>query len=185
VMIAFSSALSQAQAQGKVKAFKISRGEPERNRISVAMRDADGRRVKASVVPDAIMPVEFARGKRGMFLLEIDRATMTTKRWQEKIVVYREYGREQDKLLQRYGTDWFILLTVTTGVKRIDSLASATVQIGGKRGFWFTTIAEMNPETAFSKLWIRASELYSIRNEEVVRLATPAQAKRVSIADSI
>lgn len=185
VMIAFNAALASARASRKVKAFKVSRGEPERNRISVNLRDEHGRRFKASVVPDAIMPVEFRSGQRGMFLLEIDRATMTTKRWQEKVVVYREYAQQQDKLYQRYGTDWFILLTITTGVKRIDSLAAATTLSGGKRGYWFTTFDDINPQSALAPLWIRASALYAIRNDELVRLTTPVKAQRDSLADSI
>ena len=154
IIIAFTASLEKAEARGDVERFAVKRGESQRNRISVSMRNEDGRRVKLSVVPDAIMPVVFRHGRYGLFFIEIDRATMTTARWQQKVEVYREYARSPE-LLRRFKSDWFILLTATTSARRIDSLAAATVQMGGKRGYWFTTIDKVKPGTALDKLWMR------------------------------
>jgi hypothetical protein len=139
--------------------------------------------VKLSVVPDAIMPVVFRHGKYGLFFIEIDRATMTTARWQQKVEVYREYARSPE-LLRRFKSDWFILLTVTTSARRIDSLAAATVQMGGKRGYWFTTIDKVKPGTALNKLWVRANDLYEARGGELTQAATVSKARTQSILDA-
>jgi hypothetical protein len=184
VLIAYRAALAEAEAKGEVESFKVIRAESKRNRLAVTMRDADGRRRQASVVPDAILPIIFKGRNYGLFFIEVDRATMTTKRWQDKVAVYREYARSPD-LKKKWQANWFILLTVTTSARRIDSLASATIQAGGKRGYWFATFEQVAPDTAMGKLWTRASNLYDIRNEKLISLAKPSKTKLVSLTDAL
>lgn len=184
VMISLKGALEQAQAKGDVQSFKLLRTEPKRNRIKVEFRDNRGHRRERSVVPDVILPVIFKRKKYEVFFIEIDRATMTTKKWQEKIVVYREYQRSQ-QMQEEYRKRGFVLLTATTGDKRIDSLARSTVEAGGQRGYWFAKLDEITPETCLNKLWIRASDLYDRRNEDLVQIAKQRKPNKVSLLDSV
>lgn len=184
VLIAFQAALAQAEEKGIIESFKLLRTEPKRSKLTVTIRTDAGRRREASDVPDAILPVIFQDGSYGLFFIEVDRATMTTRRWQDKIVVYREYARSPE-LKKKYRTNWFILLTVTTSDRRIDSLASATVQVGGKCGYWFTTLEQVEPDTAMSKLWTRASDLFDVRNEKVVTVDRRSKPRKVTLADAL
>jgi hypothetical protein len=184
VLISLQIALERAQVDGEVQSFKLLRAEPSRNRITVTLRTDRGHRRDSSVVPDAIMPIIFKGKKYEVFFIEVDRATMTTKKWQEKIAVYREYQRSQ-AMLDDYKKRGFVLLTVTTGDKRIDSLAGSTVAVGGQRGYWFTKLEDISPETCLNKVWIRASDLYDRRNEELVHLAKQRKPNKVSLLDAI
>lgn len=183
VVVSLSSALEQATKQGQVTKFRIIKSTPKGNRITVTMRDADGRRKDASVIPDAVMAVIFTAGKYELFFIEVDRGTTSSSRWKEKIAVYREYQRS-NKVLEKYQKRGFVLLTATTGDKRIDTLAKATVAIGGQRGYWFTRLDQISPSTCLEKQWVRASELYQRRNEQVLRLSSASEPQLVSILDS-
>jgi hypothetical protein len=184
VMIAFKHALEQAQSKGEVQSFKVLRAEPSRNRLSVTMRTERGHRRDVSVVPDAIMPVIFKGRKYEVFFIEIDRATMTTKKWQEKIVVYREYQRSP-QMQEEYRKRGFVLLTATTSDRRIDSLARSTVDVDGQRGYWFTKLDEITPQTCLDRLWIRASDLYDRRNEDLVHIAKQRKPRKVSLLEAV
>ncbi|MDQ3023724.1 MAG: replication-relaxation family protein [bacterium] len=182
LMISMHMALGTAKQAGTVKSFRVVRGEPQQYRLKVMFRDKDGKRYFESAIPDAIVGVEFTQGGYQLFIVEIDRGTMTSNRWRQKIAIYREYMRSPD-LLERFQAHGFILLTITTTGRRLDTLAQATASVGGRRGFWFTTAGEMNPNSAMGQIWVRASDLYELRKEQTTRLAEPAQ--RASLADSL
>jgi hypothetical protein len=57
--------------------------------LPVQLRSADGRRVQVAIVPDAFIAIKFNARNYGVYFVEVNRATMSTDRWQEKIQVYR------------------------------------------------------------------------------------------------
>jgi DNA-binding PadR family transcriptional regulator len=183
-LIAYELELRAAQGRGEVETFKLWRGEPKRDRITVELRNEDGKRYNSAVVPDMVLAIMFSGRRYALFFVEVDRGTMTTRRWQEKIEVYREYMRSP-KLQDKYRANSFILLTTTTTDKRIISLAEKTAEMGGRRGFWFTTSGEVSPESALKQIWVRASDLFELRNERLTKLADPAKAPRFALPDSL
>ncbi|MCD6217769.1 replication-relaxation family protein [bacterium] len=183
VLISYEKSLADAQDQGRVKDFKALSTNPDSHRISVVRRKEDGSRYESSVIPDAIIGVKFKR-KFGLFFVEVDRGTMSLKRWMEKIIVYREYMKSSE-LKERFHTNWFIVLTVTTSERRIMSLAKKTVFLGGKRGFWYTVAQEITPENVLEKIWTRASDLYQGCDEGTHQIEKYDLAEKASILDSI
>ncbi len=183
VIISARLALEKAHSEGLVDNYKLIRTEPKKNKISVQMRDDNGRRFEASVIPDSIFAIVFNRGYL-LFFVEIDRSTMTTIRWQEKINVYREYTRSAD-LQSRFQNNSFIVLTVTTSSKRIESLACKTVEIGGKRCFWFAELSGITPENILNKIWVKASDLFDLKQEKTVTIGAIASARRHALIDAL
>jgi DNA-binding HxlR family transcriptional regulator len=184
VLISLRHTLELAKAAGTLADYRVYRGDPQKHRLTVQVRDLDGHRSNASVIPDAILVLQAPMGERGVFFLEIDRATMTTVRWQEKVVVYREYS-QSSQLAKVWRAEWSILLTVTTSEKRLMSIAEKTVALGGRRGFWFTTSGEITPDTALAPVWVRGTDLFQLRNEKLSKLSDVKLAKRLSVLDAL
>ena len=183
VLISYEKALAEVQDQGKIKLFKVLGTNPDSHRISVVLKKEDGSRYESSVIPDAIIGVKFKR-ELGLFFVEVDRGTMSLKRWMKKIVVYRDYMKSPE-LKERFQTNWFIVLTVTTSERRIMSLAKKTVFLGGKRGFWYTVAQNITPENVLENIWTRASDLYQGYKENTHQIDKYDLAEKVSILDSI
>lgn len=95
-LVSFRHGLTTAKATGQIADFRLYRGDPKRFKLSVATRDAAGHRMESFVVPDAILVVQSPAGETGTFFLEIDRGTLTTGRWQEKVLAYREYAQDRN-----------------------------------------------------------------------------------------
>lgn len=184
VMVSYETALAGAQARGKVADFKVVRGEPRKHKLPVMLKDRDGRRKRVAIVPDAFIAVKFDAKNYGVFFVEVDRATVGSSRWTEKVTVYREYPRTEH-FRSKYKGQWCIVLTVVPSDKRVMALAAKTAGSGGQRGFWFTTAEQIAPDTALSRIWVRASELYGWRNESVELLSDYAQAKRSALPDAL
>lgn len=184
VLIAMKSALEKAQEKGEVQSFKLIRAEPSKQRISVTLKSREGRRREISVIPDAVLAVIFKGRKYEVFFIEIDRATMTTKKWQEKITVYREYQRSP-QMQEEYRKRGFVVLTATTSDRRIDSLARSTIEVGGQRGYWFTKLDEVSPEQALNSIWVRASDLYQMKNERMINLSEHNRPEVLSLLDAV
>lgn len=184
VMISLRSALQAARDKGEVVDFRVYRGDPKKHRLTVQVKDIDGHRRNVSVIPDAILVIQPPKGEHGVYFIEVDRATMSTSRWQEKVVVYREYSQSA-QLERDWKANWSILLTVTTSEKRLASIAEKTVALGGRRGFWFTTTGEITPDTALSAYWVRGTEMFQLRNEKLFKLASYGKAKRLSLLDAL
>jgi hypothetical protein len=109
---------------------------------------------------------------------------MTSRRWQDKVTVYRKY-MQSPKLQDDYKAHWFIQLTLATTERRIDSLAKATAELGGRRGFWFAPSGSITPDSALQQIWVRVSDLYELRNEQLTKMADPAKATRIALPDSV
>ena len=184
VLISLRLSLEAAKLKGEMSDYRIIRGDPKKHRLTVQVRDLDGHRRDVSVIPDAILVLQPPKGEHGVFFIEVDRATMTTGRWQEKVEVYREYSQSA-QLEQKWRAQWAILLTVTTSEKRLVSIAEKTVALGGRRGFWFTTSGEIAPDTALAAYWVRGTDLFQLRNEKVSKLADLKTAKRLSLLDAL
>ena len=92
------------------------------------------------------------------FFLELDRGTMTTRRFKQKILAYQVYyasGAYQ----RRYGTRSLRVLTVTTSAGRTESLKRISEQAGGKQRYWFTTLEEITPQTILeTPIWQVATQ---------------------------
>ena len=182
VLISFSTAL--AGSQGKVDTFKVLKGDPASHKLAVTLKDENGRRYEAAIVPDAVIGIKFRKGEFGLFFVEVDRATMSTERWQAKMQVYYDYSRSPE-LPRRFKTGWFLVLTVTTSPKRIMSLAERTVAMGGKRAFCYTTADNITPDTVTGRIWTRASALYEGQGERVRKITDYARAAKISVFDAV
>lgn len=99
-------------------------------------------------------------GQQAHFFLEVDQATMTNSRWQDKVKAYHEF-RQSGRSKKHYGTSNFRVLTVTTSDQRLANLKRATEQAGGDYFFWFTTqegVTIWQPETFLQPIWSIATK---------------------------
>lgn len=129
----------------------------------IVLTDPEGKKHKAAVVPDAVVCLNRA-GKRAIFLLEIDRRTVTVdptkwekRGWARKVRTYTAYF-ESEAYKQRYGEHIAQVLTVTTGETRLTHLKEATEAAQGGKRFWFATFeAATKPEQLLTEaIWVRA-----------------------------
>lgn len=183
-MVSYELALGKARAAGRIADFVVVRGEPRKHKLPVLLKGSDGRRREVAIVPDAFLGIKFDSRNYGVFFIEVDRATMGTSRWTEKIEVYREYPRTEH-CRQKFRAQWCIVLTIAPSERRIVSLAEKTAGTGGQRGFWFTTADQLTPDTAFGRVWTRASDLFGWRNESVVKLSEYGKAVRSALPDAL
>ncbi len=123
----------------------------------VTIRSDSGRSVNVSLIPDSYFVVQTPKGV-AHFFLELDRGTMTTKRFKTKILAYQAYygsGAYQ----RRYETRSLRVLTVTTSVPRAEHLKQLTEQAGGKQRYWFTTLEQIAPVTVLATpIWQVATQ---------------------------
>jgi hypothetical protein len=183
-VISLESALTLAKDQRMINDYRVLLGVPETHKLTVTLIDQNGSRYNSSVVPDAVVAILFPNKEIGMFFVEVDRATMTVNRWQTKTVVYREYSRSPE-LQERFKTNWFIVLTITTSEKRVMSLAQSSVAVGGVRAFWYTSADRIRPDSILSPIWVRAGDLFQIRNERISQLADYKHCQRLSVLDTV
>lgn len=183
VLISYRFALDKVVQGRALKDFRVFRGDPKKHKLTVYLPDQSGRRQPLSVIPDAIILLLPNQGDIGVCFIEVDRGTMSTGRWLDKVKVYRELPRT-DVLRRDYKAEWMILLTVTSSEKRLVSIAQKTVELGGRRGFWFTTAGQVSPDTALDALWVRAVDMFLLRNEQLLKLADYGNARHISLLDS-
>jgi len=184
VLISYALALEDAKANRLVSDFRVVKGDASSHKIAVILKDDAGKRFEAAIVPDAVVGVKFKSGEFGLFFVEVDRATMTTKRWQDKIRVYYDYARSPE-LRSKFQTEWFIVLTVTTSEKRITSLAERTVAMGGKRAFWYTSADNITPGMCLERIWAKASDLFSGQGDDTKRVVSYSQVSKSDIFDAV
>lgn len=127
-----------------------------------------GKPRKVAIVPDGYFHLQTPQYEFH-FLLEADRRTVVGqysrwggKDWSRKVRAYIAYftaqNPQQPSLFeQRFGSPNLRVLTVTTGPTRLQNLKRITEQIGGKGRFWFTTFADISPETILTEpIWAKA-----------------------------
>lgn len=88
------------------------------------------------------------------FFLELDRATESTTRFENKISSYIEYY-DSGNYEKKFGVKLFRVLIVTTSNKRISSLKKIADETG-KGIFWFTTIENIRQRKMFDAIWVRS-----------------------------
>ena len=92
-------------------------------------------------------------GKLFGCFLELDRSTMSTVRFQSKIITYLDYARS-GFYRQRYGLTFFRVLVVTKSRERLLNLKSVTETLTDTI-FWFTTIDRLTLDHIFDRIWER------------------------------
>lgn len=111
----------------------------------VNIRSESGRLVNVSVIPDSYFALQTPHGA-AHFFLELDRGTMTTKRFKTKIVAYQTYYAGGG-YVRRFGARSLRVLTVTTSAIRAENLRLVAEQAGGKQRYWFTALERVQPDT--------------------------------------
>ena len=141
--------------------LNISLKNPETNLIfyqreskSLKRKVLDPRGIKKYLVvmPDAFFGLQNDKGKY-YFFLEVDMGTETLKRFQEKVIAYKEYWKS-GKYLKDYGFNHFRVLTIAKSEKRILNLLLASQKKGAKNMFLFTTFSAIENKGMFYPIWI-------------------------------
>jgi hypothetical protein len=105
--------------------------------------------------PDGYFRFYF-KNKLYSFFLELDRSTMSLKRFQNKVESYLEFAR-LGYYCERFGVKYFRVLVVAPTETRQDNLKKAVEQITSKV-FWFTTLDRIRAKTEFTPIWKRAGQ---------------------------
>jgi hypothetical protein len=118
----------------------------------VPLKDAFGKKQAVSLIPDGYFVLDTPLGK-AHFFLELDRGTMTTKRFAAKIAAYTTYYRS-GAYEQRYKTRSLRVLTVTLSEGRLVHLKKAAETVGADARFWFATHAQVTVQQVLSRsIW--------------------------------
>lgn len=121
----------------------------------VNISTGSGRTQSAPIVPDSYFSLRTPHG-RAHFFLELDRGTMTTKRFKTKVAAYIAYQRSGG-YERRYGTKSLRVLTVTLSENRLVNLKAATEDVGGTNWFWFAILSNLMPDAVLSSpVWQQA-----------------------------
>lgn len=104
--------------------------------------------LKVAIVPDAYFVLNLGN-RRAHFFLELDRGTMTLRRWKTRVRAYQAYI-DSGKYQKRYQTQSLRILTVTTTQARLESLKQATAQVGARSIFWFSTLDQATADKVTS-----------------------------------
>jgi hypothetical protein len=124
----------------------------------VSVRSETGRTSSVAVIPDSYFAF-IAQKARYRFFLELDRGTMTTKRFRTKVQAYLAYRKtaQQEK---RFGSKRVGILTVIDGgERRLANLKETTERARGGRIFWFATLSALTAENIFTKpVWAVAGQ---------------------------
>lgn len=111
----------------------------------VSIQTASGRVERVPVVPDSYFVVDIPDRGTAPCLLELDRGSMTVKKFRTKVLGYVAYYRNGG-YEKRYHSPAFRVLTVVDGVGkgRLASLLTETAGVPGiGRRFWFTHIKDV------------------------------------------
>jgi hypothetical protein len=139
----------------------------------VDIETQSGKTKSVAVIPDSYFVLSTPHGK-AHFCLELDRGTMSLKRFKDKIRAYYVYAHSRSVHVptpyqKRYGTRSLRVLTVvdsqTHGKRRQANLKSAAEEVTSANWFWFSTLSSLTPETVLSApVWQQAgsSELKSL-----------------------
>jgi hypothetical protein len=123
----------------------------------VNVRTPSGKMQSVSLIPDSYFVLKMTNGF-AHFFLEVDRGTETTGRFKTKVMAYTAYY-QSGLYERRYGSKSMRVVTVTSGIRRLESLKAATEQVGGKRRFWFALHTTLTQETILnSPVWYVAGE---------------------------
>jgi hypothetical protein len=123
----------------------------------VTIRLSSGKNKAISLIPDSYFALSTPLGQSHCFL-ELDRGTMTVKRFKEKILAYQQYYKT-GLYQERYQTRSLRILTVTTSEVRANNLKEAAEELNGKQRFWFTTLEQLQENSIlFDPIWQVATQ---------------------------
>ena len=112
---------------------------------------------RVAVIPDSYFCLRIER-RRAHFFIEADRATVSNRRWSQRVFAYLEYVRS-GQYTRRYGARCLRVLTVTTGAKRLANLKRTTERAEGGPMFWFATLGEVTADAVLRQcIWHVASQ---------------------------
>jgi hypothetical protein len=100
---------------------------------------------QGAMIADAYFVMQLG-DRRAHFLLEVDRATETSRRWARRVGAYLAYTASGE-YTRRFGTTSLRILVVTTTSQRLENLKRATEQAGASSLFWFTTLERVRADT--------------------------------------
>lgn len=106
---------------------------------------ASGASHQGAIIADAYFVMHLGN-RRAHFLLEVDRATETSRRWVRRVGAYLAYTASGE-YTRRFGTTSLRILVVTTTLQRLENLKRATEQAGASSLFWFTTLELVRADT--------------------------------------
>jgi len=88
------------------------------------------------------------------FFLELDRSTMSQKRFKRKVQNYLEFA-ELGFYRERFGVQHFQVLVITLTLERLLNLKKSVEAVTDKF-FWFTTLDQATVEKIFYSIWYKA-----------------------------
>lgn len=133
----------------------LKREQAERKEY-VAVEGPRGGRRKVAVIADGYFHLETPEYHLHHFI-EVDRRSESLQRWADKTRAYIAYY-DSGLYEKRFNTKGLRILTVTTGPARLRNLKKMTEQVGGGHRFWFTTFADLSPDTALTQsIWHKAT----------------------------
>ena len=118
------------------------------------VEDQAARRGRLPLRPDAYLELE-ARGRRAHFFVEVDRGTMTNRRFAEKVRAYRIYWKT-GRFRERLDASSFRVLVTAPGPRRRENLRRTAAKLGAQRMFLFAVQAEASGGRAFEPVWLPA-----------------------------
>ena len=129
----------------------VSEGEFLAQPDTITYPTHNGKTRKRQVRPDGFFTLLPPHNTSPLaFLLEIDMSTEDNPRFaREKVKPGVAYLKSQ-AYRQRFGLRYGRYLVVTTGQRRLANMKTQTVRSGGTGLFYFTTFAELTPETIFT-----------------------------------
>ncbi|MCA0457114.1 MAG: replication-relaxation family protein [Chloroflexi bacterium] len=146
-----------AQIAGYEVSTWVSESALKANYDRVSIRTQPNKLQTVSLIPDSYFVLKTPFGLLNFFL-EVDRGSETIGRFKSKILAYRMY-HQSGAYKRRYQSNRMRILTVTTGVKRLENLKAATESVGGKHRFWFAHLDDITPDTILNQpVWYMAGE---------------------------
>jgi hypothetical protein len=108
------------------------------------------------VRPDAFLQLAWG-DKTASFFLEVDRGTMTTSRFAQKIRAYRLYWKSGG-FQRAYEAASFRVLTSAPSERRRDNLRKAAARVGESRMFLFAVHEAIRSGQLFEPIWLGPSD---------------------------
>lgn len=65
------------------------------------------------------------------------------------------------------------------------SLAERTVELGGKRAFWYTTADGVSPDSITGRIWAKAIDLSRGQGQETRRVAILSKVHKYGVFDAV
>ncbi len=158
--------LEIAGREGGIGLDTWSEGKDLWDRVSVWR---DHKRTWLPVCPDAFFVLRDASRPEGRnrlnFFLEADRSTTTHKRFQNKLIAYRQY-MEDGLHTKKYGIKTFRVVTFTLTDERAVSLSAAAREVISSEALKYFLFASVEGLSPFSPMPILSEMFLSARNPE-------------------